>query len=235
VQFSVDYPDRLLNRLTSVFRIFTIIPIAMVLGTVAGATYSTANARGGTTAAAAGTGGILFLGPLLMILFRQKYPRWWFDWNRELLRFQARLGAYFALMSDQYPSTDEEQYVHFGVRLSRGAAGPQPLAAPGEVVPGHSALRGAVLPLHRGAGRGAHRVVRHPLHREIPAGAVPFRRGSLPLVEPSLGIRHHPGHRSVSTVPAGALSTEERTWQSTEHSGNLNPGPWSRRGGTTDC
>jgi hypothetical protein len=112
VQFSVDYPDRPLNRVTSAFRIFTIIPIAIVLGTVAGATYSSTTARGGTTATAVGAGGILFLGPLLIILFRQKYPRWWFDWNLQLMRFQARVGAYFALMSDVYPSTDDEQYVH---------------------------------------------------------------------------------------------------------------------------
>ena len=56
-------------------------------------------------------GGLLFLGPLLMILFREKYPRWWFDWNRELLRFGARVGVYLALMDDQYPSTDEQQSV----------------------------------------------------------------------------------------------------------------------------
>ena len=46
-----------------------------------------------------------------MILFRQKYPRWWFDWNRELLRFTNRVGVYMALMDDRYPSTDEHQAV----------------------------------------------------------------------------------------------------------------------------
>jgi hypothetical protein len=40
----------------------------------------------------AGAGGLLFLGPLLMILFRQKSPRWWFDWNLELQRFVNRRG-----------------------------------------------------------------------------------------------------------------------------------------------
>jgi hypothetical protein len=112
VQFSVDFPARPLNRLTSAFRVFTVVPIAIVLGTVAGATYSSTTARGATTTTAVSAGGILFLGPLLMILFRQKYPRWWFDWNLQLMRFQARVGAYFALMSDVYPSTDDEQYVH---------------------------------------------------------------------------------------------------------------------------
>src|ERR1700736_5133004 len=112
VQFSVDYPDRPLNRVTSAFRIFTIIPIAIVLGTVAGATYSSTTARGGTTATAVGAGGILFLGPLLKILFRQKYPRWWFDWNLQLMRFTNRVTAYLLLLDDHYPSTDAEQAAH---------------------------------------------------------------------------------------------------------------------------
>src|SRR5207248_2912411 len=60
---------------------------------------------------AGGTSGLLFLAPLLMILFRQKYPRWWFDWNLELLRFSNRIGVYLALMDDRYPSTDERQAV----------------------------------------------------------------------------------------------------------------------------
>src|SRR4029450_1659163 len=62
--------------------------------------------------AMAAAGGVLFLGPLLMILFRQKYPRWWFDWNLQLTRFSNRVGAYLALMDDRYPATDEEQAVH---------------------------------------------------------------------------------------------------------------------------
>jgi hypothetical protein len=111
VQFSVDYPDRPLNRLTTFFRIFVAIPILIVLGTVSGSTYQTST-RPNMTIVIASAGGLLFLGPLLMILFRQKYPRWWFDWNRELLRFTNRVTAYLALMDDRYPSTDEEQSVH---------------------------------------------------------------------------------------------------------------------------
>ena len=111
VELSVDYPDRPLDRLTTFFRIFVVIPIAIVLGSVSAATYQ-AGGRGNTTVVIAGTGGLLFLGPLLMILFRQKYPRWWFDWNLQLLRFTNRVAAYLALMDDRYPSTDDEQYVH---------------------------------------------------------------------------------------------------------------------------
>jgi hypothetical protein len=109
VRFSVDYPDRALDRVTTVFRLFVAIPILIVLGSVAGGTWQWSYENG--TAVAAGTGGLLFFGPLLMILFRQKYPRWWFDWNLELLRFSNRVGVYLALMDDRYPSTDEQQSV----------------------------------------------------------------------------------------------------------------------------
>ena len=108
VQFDVEYPDRELNRLTTGFRIFMAIPIAIVLATLGG--ESTAYA-GDHWQAGATFGGLVTFTPLLLILFRQKYPRWWFDWNLELLRFQNRVGAYLALLNDQYPSTDEHQSV----------------------------------------------------------------------------------------------------------------------------
>jgi Domain of unknown function (DUF4389) len=111
VQFSVDYPDRPLNRLTTFFRIFMLIPIAIVLGAVDGGTWQWSS-DGRTAAVAAGAGGLLFFAPLLMIVFRQKYPRWWFDWNLELQRFSTRVGAYLALMDDRYPSTTDHQSVH---------------------------------------------------------------------------------------------------------------------------
>ena len=110
VSLSIDYPDRDLNRVTSALRIFTIIPIAIVLGTVAGGTWEWSYPNG-ATGTAAGAVGLLFFGPLLMILFRQKYPRWWFDWNLELQRFATRVAIYLALMDDRYPSTDEHQSV----------------------------------------------------------------------------------------------------------------------------
>ena len=109
VRYDVDYPERALNRLTSALRVFTVIPIAIVLGTVSGSTYTWSYESAGGTAA--GAGGLLFFGPLLMIVFRCKYPRWWFDWNLELMRFSNRVGAYLTLLSDRYPSTDEHQYV----------------------------------------------------------------------------------------------------------------------------
>jgi hypothetical protein len=111
VEFAIDYPDRDLDRATTLLRLFVAIPIAVVLASVSGGTRGGEEGRSMVVAA----GGILFVGPLLMILFRQKYPRWWFDWNLMLARFSSRVAAYVALMDDRYPSTDEEQAVHLEI------------------------------------------------------------------------------------------------------------------------
>jgi Domain of unknown function (DUF4389) len=116
VQFSVDYPDRDLNRLTTFFRIFTVIPIAIVLFAVSGGASFSWAARDETYVFGAGAGGILFLAPLLLIVFRQKYPRWWFDWNLNIARFENRVFSYLLLLRDEYPSTDEEQAVQLEFR-----------------------------------------------------------------------------------------------------------------------
>lgn len=113
VLFSVDYPDRELDRLTTLLRPFVALPILVVLGTVIGESWHWSLENG--TVAASGTGGLLFFGPLLMIVFRGKYPRWWFDWNLELLRFTNRVAVYLALMDDRYPSTDEPQAVRLDI------------------------------------------------------------------------------------------------------------------------
>ena len=113
VSFSVDYPDRPLNRTTSAFRIFTIIPIAIVIGLLEHANASYGDSGDSGTWFMAGTAGGTVIAPLvLMLLFRRKYPRWWYDWNLQLARFSNRIGVYLALMDDRYPSTDEEQAVH---------------------------------------------------------------------------------------------------------------------------
>jgi hypothetical protein len=106
--FSVDYPDRELDRLSSALRIFWVIPIAILAATLGGTSVST-----GSDAGFAASGiGVLFIPVLLMLLFRKKYTRWWYDWNLQLSRFSNRIIVYFALMDDRYPSTDEQQAVH---------------------------------------------------------------------------------------------------------------------------
>jgi hypothetical protein len=127
VNFSVDYPERKLNRLSSAFRIFAVIPIAIVAALLPGSELAGDAQASGLAFSGAVTGGTLVLFPtVLMLLFRKKYPRWWFDWNLELMRFGNRIGAYVALMDDAYPSTDEQQAVHLDFaypdaeRLERG-------------------------------------------------------------------------------------------------------------------
>src|SRR5512133_2012023 len=117
VQVDVEYPDRPLNRLTTGLRVFTIIPIAIVLAAVSGETWSwyDDSSAHATRTVAVGAGGMLFAAPLLMILFRQKYPRWWFDWNLELTRFTSRVALYMALLDDRYPSTDERQSLRLDI------------------------------------------------------------------------------------------------------------------------
>ena len=109
VQFDVDYPDRDLNRLTTFFRIIVAIPILVVAASLEGGAGDYTSSSDWSFAS--GTAGLLFFAPLLMIVFRQKYPRWWYDWNLELMRFSNRIGVYLALMDDTYPSTDEHQSV----------------------------------------------------------------------------------------------------------------------------
>ena len=105
VQFSVDYPEQPLDRLSTFFRLIAIIPIFIVIALVSGQWQD-------EDTAFLVAGGALVFPPLLLILFRQKYPRWWFDWNVALVKFQNRVSAYLLLLRDEYPSTDEEQAVH---------------------------------------------------------------------------------------------------------------------------
>ncbi len=103
VDLSVDYEDAGRNRLTVGFRVFAALPILVVLvllesGSINGWTF--------------GASGVLFLPTLLMLVFRRKYPGWWFDFNLNVVRFTIRAFAYLLILRDEYPSTDEEQAVH---------------------------------------------------------------------------------------------------------------------------
>jgi len=110
VQFDVEYPDRELSRLSTGFRIFAAIPILFLLAILTGPESSSWGGRH-TVTFAVGSAGVVFVPALLMLVIREKYPRWWFDWNLELLRFANRVSIYLALMDDRYPSTDERQSV----------------------------------------------------------------------------------------------------------------------------
>jgi hypothetical protein len=116
-RLDIDYPERDLNRLTTAFRIVLIIPIIIILALIEGATGGanwSDGAQDGAGMAGGGVGG-LSVATALMIVFRQTYPRWWFDFQRELARFSTRVGAYLALTTDVYPSTIDEQSVHLEI------------------------------------------------------------------------------------------------------------------------
>ena len=120
-RLDVDYPEHL-DRVSTAFRILWIIPIGVVLGALSATATSTVTVvttTGEVVSEVSRTGGGivggLFAATLLMILFRQRYPRWWFDFALQFNRFSARVGAYAALLTDRYPSTVEEQAVHLEI------------------------------------------------------------------------------------------------------------------------
>ena len=109
-RLDVEYPEEGLSRLTTFFRAIWAIPIVALLAVLTGGGPRYQD-FGDTALIVASSGGLLFAPVLLTILFRRKYPRWWFDWHLELARFSTRVWAYLLLMRDEYPSTDEEQAV----------------------------------------------------------------------------------------------------------------------------
>ena len=122
-RLAIDYPEKL-DRLTTFFRIIWLIPIAIILGLISGAGETVTrtvilNGAGEVIRVTRDTVGGLLSGlttaTALLIIFRQRYPRWWFDFSRELTRFGARVSAYGALLTDRYPSTVDEQSVHLEI------------------------------------------------------------------------------------------------------------------------
>jgi hypothetical protein len=120
-RLNIDYPEQL-DRVTTFFRLIWAIPIVIIVSLLSAAATETITVITETgeivsrvTRTGGGLAGGLFLATMLMIVFRLRYPRWWFDFARELTRFEARVGAYMGLLTDRYPSTVEEQSVHLEI------------------------------------------------------------------------------------------------------------------------
>jgi len=115
-RLAIDYPEQL-NRVTTAFRLILIIPIAIILGILENRSYNAVQTDNGTWVTTTGASilGALFFATVLMLVFRARYPKWWFDFAYELTRFSTRVGAYFALLTDEYPSTVEQQRVHLDI------------------------------------------------------------------------------------------------------------------------
>ena len=118
-RLQIDYPEEGLDRASTAFRLVLLIPIGLIAGllTTNALDWTEENMNVGLEiwSASLTAGGLVFLPVLLMIVFRRKYPRWWFDWNLELMRFTTRVSAYLFLLRDEYPSTDEQQAVHLDI------------------------------------------------------------------------------------------------------------------------
>jgi hypothetical protein len=110
IQLQVDYPERPLDRLSSAFRLLAVLPLLAVLATIGGPALG--GDGFGDVLFLGLAGGVLFVPPLLTIVFREKYPRWFYDFNVAYLRFDNRIIGYLLLLRDEYPSVDEEQAVH---------------------------------------------------------------------------------------------------------------------------
>ncbi len=114
VELHVDYPERPPNRLSTLFRPFLALPILVVLAALGGPAFG-AGRNGGGLFFIGLASGLVVIPPLLTVVARAKYPRWWFDFNLSFLRFDNRVIGYLLLLTDDYPSTDEEQSVHLDV------------------------------------------------------------------------------------------------------------------------
>ncbi len=96
VNLKIDYPESS-DRLTALLRLILVIPIVIILGLIS--TYAET----------------LSFAIAMMILFKEKYPKWWFDWNIGITKFAYRITAYVLLMRDEYPATDDDQSVHLTI------------------------------------------------------------------------------------------------------------------------
>lgn len=117
VSLVVDFPDRPLNRVSTAFRLVLVVPIVLLAALLQSGKFGSDLEMSAWFVASGITGaGVIVLPTALMLVIRGKYPRWWFDWNLELLRFVNRIAVYTALMDDRYPATDDEQGVHLQLR-----------------------------------------------------------------------------------------------------------------------
>ena len=214
-RLEIEYPEAL-NRLTTLLRPLWAIPIIVVVALLSGASASSSEAEAGGL----GIVGGLFLATVLMIVFRQRYPRWWFEFAREFARLNTRIWAYLTLMTDQYPSTEDQQTV--ALELDYPMVEREPLAATRQVGAGDPALdhHCRALPVCR--HRRSDLVGRDPDHRQLPQAALrlrgrllksgaqsaviraPAADRPLPAVQPEVGARVGTGRRLRAPGEPGA-------------------------------
>ena len=201
VRLSVEYPDGARNRPSIFVRIILAIPIAIIGVLVTGSSQlgqADASWNLGRTEALVATAGLFLATTALMILFRQKYPRWWFDWNLEVARFITRINAYLLLLRDDYPSTDERQAVTVDIEYPGCEDRSEPRASAVQVVPRNPPLHRPERSGNRGCGGDRARLVRDPDHGRTAKVDVPVS-GRADALQP-------PGHRLRVPADDGPLS-----------------------------
>jgi hypothetical protein len=101
-QIDVSLTER--NRLTALFRIILVMPALLFLASFSpDSAFSEDNI--GIYA------GLLALPAALAIVIRQVYPSYVLAFNEALLSLQTRVDAYLLLLTDEYPSIEENDVV----------------------------------------------------------------------------------------------------------------------------
>jgi hypothetical protein len=103
-QIDVTLTER--NRVTALFRIILVVPMAIFL---AAFTPSVADLESGDLNSL--YAGFFALPVGLAIVFRQVYPSYLLAFNEALLSLQTRVNAYVVLLTDEYPSIEENDVV----------------------------------------------------------------------------------------------------------------------------
>ena len=99
-QVDVTLTER--NRVTALFRIILVVPMAIFVASFAPNWSNNSDSW---------TIGLLILPVALAIVFRQVYPSYLLTFNEALLSLQTRVDAYVLLLTDEYPSIEDNDVV----------------------------------------------------------------------------------------------------------------------------
>ena len=101
-QIDVSLTER--NRLTAFFRIILVVPVFIFVSSFSPATAFSDDAAGILA-------GLMALPAGLAIVVRQVYPSYVLAFNEALLSLQTRVDVYLVLLTDEYPSIEENDLV----------------------------------------------------------------------------------------------------------------------------
>ncbi len=110
-QIDVTLTER--NRMTALFRLILVAPAFIFVSSFASfsdlSSDSTAGLSSDSTAGIAA--GFLILPLVLALVVRQAYPSYLLAFNEALISLQTRLTAYMVVLTDEYPSIEDNDVV----------------------------------------------------------------------------------------------------------------------------